>query len=785
MLSIGNGMLESVPIESIESTSSLFLKMPDFRFPLYVCLAYLAGLLSTCSDWGKWACLGVGTIVSLLLPRWRRRWLTRRQWLILTAIAFLAAWYWQWRLPTPGVDDVSTFVGSTNAQGENQYTIVRGLVDSEPRTTRGDRVQFWLQAQRVDRLQGNEAKPAAVSQPVSGRLYVTAPLLAGTGLQSQMEVAVTGTLYKPPVALNPGGFDFRAYLARSGGFAGMRAMQVNVPEEFQANRWSWRRIRTYIASSQIKWLDVPAGPIVSAMALGADAVDLPTDLRENFTRSGLAHALAASGFQVSLILAAVLKLTEGRLSPRQQAIAGGIALLAFLGLAGAQPAVLRSVVMGFGVLVALVLKRQAEPLATLVMAAVLLLLINPLWIWDVGFLLSFLATLGLIVSAEPFQKRLEVLPPTIAAAIAVPLAASVWTLPVQLFVFKVIPVYSILANVLTAPLISIVSLGSIVSAILAFMPGIGETLAAASAWLLALPTHLLIGIVNVTNMLPGATLVVGQISPWQLISLYGTIVAIWFLPKWQKQWRIPAILAIAIVIVPLFFGRYQEFSITALATGKTPVLIVRDRGMTTAIDSGDTNTAKFILLPFLQDRAVNRLNRAIALTRTNTTPTAWDTLANDIPIDRIYSSLDDLQTSAGTIPQSRRYAIEPLTVGNPLELEGIKLNLLAKIPPVLHLSIPRNSVSWLFIGGQATIDKQENLINSTQLPQVTALYWDGSKLLRKFVDAVSPKFAICSINNPDPETITYLEKKEIKVFQTIKDGAVEWTPDRGFYPTID
>lgn len=86
---------------------------------------------------------------------------------------------------------------------------------------------------------------------------------------------------------------------------------------------------------------------------------------------------------------------------------------------------------------------------------------------DLGFRFSieFLATLGLIVTVPALVNRLAWLPPAIASLIAVPLAATLWTLPVQLSVFGVIPSYSLLLNVLSTPLISIISIGGIISAL--------------------------------------------------------------------------------------------------------------------------------------------------------------------------------------------------------------------------------------------------------------------------------------------------------------------------------
>ena len=93
------------------------------------------------------------------------------------------------------------------------------------------------------------------------------------------------------------------------------------------------------------------------MVFGNKAVDLPYDIRDLFVKVGLAHALAASGFQTSLILGVILQLTR-RAKKRTQIILGSLGLITFLFLVGFQAAVLRAVIMGFAALIGLALDRK-------------------------------------------------------------------------------------------------------------------------------------------------------------------------------------------------------------------------------------------------------------------------------------------------------------------------------------------------------------------------------------------------------------------------------------------
>lgn len=752
--------------------------MRNTQAAIVLCLAYVIGLLITFDPSVRWG-MTLGAIpVALVLPR---IWKQSPKWqllLVAIAIAICANFYSEFRVPRPAADDISKFIPATAERGTSQFTIVQGVVDSYPRLTRSQNSQFWLKATQLNDIQGviesGKLLPADVSRPVTGRVYVTVPLQSSTGLQPGVEVSITGTLYLPQVNANPGGFSFRDYLSQSGGFAGMRGVQLRVPDESQTQAWSWGKLRQRVAAAQVKWLDVPIGPLVTAMVLGSDAVDVPFDLRDRFVRVGLAHALAASGFQVSLILNAILSLTRKRLSVVGQFNTGVIALLIFLGLAGFQPAVVRSVVMGLAVLIAVRTKRQINPISSLFLAGTLLLIINPLWIWDVGFELSFLATLGLIVTVEPLQKKLDWLPPTIADLISVPLAASIWTLPIQLYVFKIFPLYSLPVNVITSPLISIISIGGTIGAVAgSIVPIVGSAI----SWVLFAPTQLLIWIVDVFNQLPSTSFAVGQISLWQLFALYGLILFVWAVPLLQKHWQLPILVGMLVIIVPLAIWKTTELQITALASKDEKILVIQDRGQTIAINTGNENVTRFVMLPFLQQQAINRIDRAIDFNRDPAVLNNWQLLSSIIPIKEFYSIGEDSST-AGLIK------FTPLPVGKSYKFNRVEITTIKTNPAIFQINIPEFNQKWLVIGNDTT-EKAQPAIDLEKLNSAQILYWSGAKLTNRLIKSINPQVAIAATTSPDPETVRLLEKNKVKVYYTGRDGAIQWTKEDEFKPYLE
>jgi len=517
-----------------------------------LCLAYILGLLSTAFFWGGYGVLALGVGAAIFfqrhftkaLPSWWQVGTKPGVWLAAGAIGLLATIYFQVRLPQLAPNDISKFVAG-ESRNQQQIVTVYGKVTSTPHLTRSRRTQFLLEVTQLD-----EVKQRQGSISVTGKLYVTVPLLQATNIYPGQAISVIGSLYKPKPATAPGGFDFQAYLAKDGIFAGLKGSQVNSLEEQTKLKWGWWAIRQRIIRSQMRWLGNPEGPLVSAIVLGHQAVNLPHNIQDQFVQVGLAHAIVASGFKVSLILGLVLAVTR-RLSLKVKFGLGTAALVMYVALTGFHPPVLRAGVMGFGALIALVMQRKRKPLATLLGAATLLLVINPLCIWDLGFELSFLATLGLMVTVPPLIKWLDWLPPALASLVAVPIAAYLWTLPLLLHVFNVVAPYSIIVNILTIPLLSVISIGGILSAFAALVwPLAGSTM----AWLLYYPTHLLILLVQFFCQLPGNSVTVSTISALQLSALYGLICLVWLQSWWQRRWWLAGFMAIALLSIPVLYS---------------------------------------------------------------------------------------------------------------------------------------------------------------------------------------------------------------------------------------
>lgn len=763
-----------------------------------ICLGYILGLLFTTVPWGGFWVLGLGVVGAIFFGRKRlniRKHLPKKEnsqaktktapqlsqtspharvWLIAGVIGLLASFYFQLRVPTPQANDISKFVPSENGNNQEQLFIVRGKVLSKPRMTRSQRGQLWLEATQFDEVK-NENAPDGRTKGVTGKLYVTMPLLQTTGLHPSQQIAVTGVLYKPKPPLNPGAFDFQKFLQQEGAFAGLSGRQVNILDEGQT--WGWWKVRERIVRSQVRSLGVPEGTLVSAMVLGSKVVDLPYETQDRFVQVGLAHALAASGFQTSLILGVILGLTS-KAKKGAQIILGSIALLLFLTLTGLQPSVLRAVIMGFAALIGIGLRRKVKQLGSLLVAAVLLLLFNPLWIWDLGFQLSFLATLGLIVTVSPITKHFDWLPPIITSSIAVPLAAAIWTLPLLLHVFSVVAIYTLPANILSTPLISVISIGGMISALVSLIsPELGSNLA---DWLYH-PTHWLLKLVEVFGSLPGSTVAVGSISLGQMVAMYILIILAWVVRWWQQRWWFSVIVALGLVFIPVWHSANTLFRVTVLAAGEEPVLVIQDKGKVTLINSGDEGTGRFTILPFLQQQAVNKVDWAIASDFQHNGNNAWLEVLQRLPIGTFYdySPTSNNNTTNQVIQkevQKSKGIYQPLSVGQTISTGSVVAQLINNQLPILQLQI--FGQNWLLVGQTKTTELLR-LLNAGRLARPQVLWCPGESL-KELIPVLQPQVAIATTTNLDQKTLSELSQTQTKLFFTSRDGAIQWTPDGQF-----
>ncbi len=297
-----------------------------------------------------------------------------------------------------------------------------------------------------------------------------------------------------------------------------------------------------------------SGGLLAALVLGGAQVELSSELREAFRVAGLSHALAASGFHLSVLLGATLALTRRVGMPLR--LAAGVGSMAiFLALAGGQPSVVRAVLMGATALLIRERGSRAQPMGVLLTTLVLMLLVNPSWARSIGFQLSAAATAGLVLSSKPLEQWLlrrgpQRLMRVLAPALSVPVAALLWTLPLQMLHFGSLPLYSLVSNLVAAPLLAPLTLSAMTLALLILIlpTAIAALVIPVVAWPVQQLASLLIALVHWMSVWPHAQLLTGHPQPWVVVLVVLALLP-WALPSLRCwRWRAFPLLLLATLV---------------------------------------------------------------------------------------------------------------------------------------------------------------------------------------------------------------------------------------------
>jgi len=281
----------------------------------------------------------------------------------------------------------------------------------------------------------------------------------------------------------------------------------------------------------------PESSLLAGILLGVDT-GLTQELQQAFKNTGTAHIIAISGFNMSIIAGLFVVFFSRFLGPRRGAVLAILGIILYTILVGGGAAVVRAALMGSLALFARQVGRRQFALNTLLAVALLMCLWNPLYIWDVGFQLSFFATLGLILYAEPFSQFAngiitKYFPTSTAERFAelfsefvlLTLAAQLTTIPIMAYHFQRISLVSFLANPFILPAQPAVMIlgGLAVLLSLVWVP-LGQ-IAAWVAWPFVVYT---IRMVELFDRVPHGTIFLGELSIWFVILFYAALLSVTF-----------------------------------------------------------------------------------------------------------------------------------------------------------------------------------------------------------------------------------------------------------------
>lgn len=337
-----------------------------------------------------------------------------------------------------------------------------------------------------------------LDQPVTVQVYTNSAVEVGTRVRGVGELEVRGTYYRVKGGLYPQGLS-----ERSGGAADIKGQ---------------------VRERAVAMIGADTAGLVLGMAYGDDS-SLGPEALSSMRVSGLTHLTAVSGANITLIFVVGYRLAQKLRLGRYLLIGAGLVCSGlYVALVGFDGSVLRAWVMGLLGGLGLVLGHGTHRVAALCSCLLLLLALAPELATDFGFSLSAIATASLLFLA-PALRRLgtRFMPGICAELLSIPLSAALWCAPVLLLLSGALYPYTVLANLLVAPLVAPITLTGLLALallgtpLLAFIPA-GPLLALGGALARAVQA-----VAGWTASLPGSTLPV-EASPLTLTLLSALVL---------------------------------------------------------------------------------------------------------------------------------------------------------------------------------------------------------------------------------------------------------------------
>jgi competence protein ComEC len=498
--------------------------------PAWLAGIFIMGWLGVAAFW-LW--LGAGLSFALLvfaLVSNRRHYFEPQKYLSLVlpliilmfCLGGLRLW---WSQPSTGADGLLYYVGAKPVK-------LIGVVSGEPNYTQRSG-SFRL---NVRELYPNSVAPDKVA--VSGEVFVRSR--ADLRLEMGDLVELSGKL-ELPQEISGDGFPYRDYLAKQGIYVTMNFPQAKLLDVRQAHFviQILNDLRRNARNIILSYLSNEEGDVLAGILLG-DTRDIDPETKQAFRDTSTSHIVAISGANISIAITMVILLMVDLFKVRRNR-ALLIALVIVIGyviMVGATPSVVRAGIMGVLVIIGWLLGREYAALSGLCGAALLMTVFNPNTLWDIGFQLSFMATLGLVVIARPMQNLAFIrnLPPFVQEGLVLTLAAEVMTLPLTIFYFQKFSIVSLAANLLAVPALPLIMLTGALLLGAGWVFGWLGWLVAGFGWAAWVFLAYMIGVVKWFAALPFASVTLPPLHPVWLVYYYGALgLFLWYKQDEQKR----------------------------------------------------------------------------------------------------------------------------------------------------------------------------------------------------------------------------------------------------------
>lgn len=681
--------------------------------------------------------------------------------------------------------------------------------------------------------QGSSCKLVVVADSLPGpaqnsRLMVFLPWRKSSGVRALdvgRTVFVSGVVQEFPRPKNPGEFDYGRYLTLNDIQGIIRADSVHPgPESGPGSVRAWfAALRSQFGKIFSRHHGTEQAGFLQGVVFG-DRREISADLKESFMLTGTTHILAVSGSNVALI-ALMLYLFFGmlRFPKRWIVILTILGLLFYMLLTGASSSIVRATIMGCVLVIGTAMERRTDIYNSICVAGVIVLLLDPLQLYDVGFQLSFAAVLSIVSIYPKLERLVEMIPPKweevrilipVWKVFAVSLAAQLGTLPFTAYYFERVSLVSLIANIIVVPLVG-------VNLILGCMTLAADALSAAIASVYAalneLLVDILLGFVREAASVPFAAVDTFGFGIIHALLFYTVLFAV-------MNPANPRILKFSVFSVLLILNGSQYAKmfdvrplarVTMLDVGQGDAVLLRlTNGSHILVDAGPKafgyDAGKKVLVPFLRRHGISRLDAVVLSHPHSDHIGGLEAVMEAMEVKVIYeadtavaSQLHGrLRRAAAQFgvplataqrgdnispdPNSRVYVVHP-----GVENRGSREVNNASV--CLKVVIGRTS---MFFSGDAEGEAESEMTRRygrflTSDILKTGHHGSSTSSGSQFLDSITPKIALISVGeknkfgHPSPGVIRLFQNRNTTVLRTDQQGAIVLESDGSRWNHID
>jgi competence protein ComEC len=630
-------------------------------------------------------------------------------------------------------------------------------------------------------------------------------------IQVDSKVIIIGNYLKASERRNPGEFDFRKYSLKQGLSGSIVTPSVNnlilITESSNTIANLILDIRKSIAYRIEKIHSTKANGLLKGLILG-DKSEIDYETQEEFINSGVAHVLAVSGQQVSFI-ALIFILIFGRFNLFLRGLITLIGLFFFLIITGSQPAVVRATIMATVYIFSYFFNRDTNPINSIAIAALIILLFSPNELFNPSFQLSFVAVLSTIGIYPFFKKFIITLGiknsfiKLILSLLFLSLSAQVGIIPFTNMYFGKFSIVAILTNLIVIPGITLILANGIVTLLLSMV-------SISTAYYFALTGNFLVKYLYVLIKYSAhqsfSFIQIHSYNEFDAVIFYSfLIIVLIYFKKFENT--IPKLCLILLVAANVYiFSQVNDKKI--LSDGKLNVLMVDvgqgdafiikfPDGKTALIDAGNANISfdygKRVILPLLNYLDIDKVDFGFISHLDSDHYLGYISLIDNNRIKSIIKPMLNLDNKKNLVLE-KYLQLNNVVFRNiddtVFNISGCKIYSLrgfgkfdSKISmndQSLILKLVYGNTSILFTG-DAGIKREYSILKKYSAlikSDVLKIAHHGSKYCtsREFLQVISPRICLISVgrinsfNHPSQIVINRMKGREI--FRTDLEGAV-------------